>query len=548
MKLFYLIPLIFLLIIGCSSDSDDSDKASVVETEYTLLAWNDLGMHCFDGTDFAVFSILPPYNNLNAHLIKSDGSDNRHITTGVTLTYEALNYNGHINTSSAEKTNYWSYVTSLFPGAESIENVGLTGNKTPSAMPQAMTYNTLHKWWEADGIPIVNYDDDFQVNYYPMVKVVAKDSTGATLATADVVLPVSDEMDCRKCHASTAASDDAKPTPEWLDPQEDYKFNILKLHDEKHPLILSDLDALSAKGYDYNKTLYDTAKNGTPILCAACHSSNALGTTSIGNAKSLTASLHTLHADVIDPDTGLDLNNSANRSACYSCHPGAATSCLRGAMGKAVDSSGVQTMQCQSCHGNMSSVGDVNRVGWLDQPNCQVCHQNANRYESALVNGSLRAVLDNRFATTPDTPTAGKSLYRYSSGHGDLQCSSCHGSTHAIYPSSHAQDNVLSEKIQGHSGTIAECTSCHTTTPGTAEGGPHGMHSVGQQWVDEHEEVAEKGYTQCAACHGSDYRGSFLSKTFSERAFNTEEGAKSYKRGETVSCYDCHNGPDGEEY
>ena len=32
--------------------------------KYTLVAWNDLGMHCVDGKDYSVFSILPPYNNL----------------------------------------------------------------------------------------------------------------------------------------------------------------------------------------------------------------------------------------------------------------------------------------------------------------------------------------------------------------------------------------------------------------------------------------------------------------------------------------------------
>lgn len=550
MKILYMIVAVFFLI-GCSDNDDTQVEKETAKTEYTLLAWNDLGMHCFDGTDFSVFSILPPYNNLNAHLIKSDGTEDKHITADVTLTYESLNYNAHINTSSADKTNFWTYLTSLFPGATSVDDVGLTGNRTPSTVPQNMTYNALHNWWEAEGIPIVNYDDNYQVNYYPMVKVIAKDSTGAILATADVVLPVSDEMDCRKCHASTAATDDAKPAAGWenhIDALKDDKFNILKLHDEKHTISSSDLDALSAKGYDYNATLYDTAKAGTPVLCAACHSSNALGTASVGDAKSLTASLHALHAQAKDPTSGLILDDATNRSACYSCHPGEATSCLRGAMGKAVNANGEQTMQCQSCHGSMSSVGDQNRVGWLDQPNCQVCHQDTNRYESALVSGTLREVLDNRFATTPNTPTTGKSLYRYSSGHGDLQCSSCHGSTHAIYPSSHAQDNILSEKIQGHSGTIAECASCHTTTPRTNDGGPHGMHSVDQYWVDEHEEVAEKGYTQCSACHGSDYRGSFLSKTFNDRAFNIEEKIKTYIRGEAVSCYDCHNGPDGEEY
>ena len=36
---------------------------------YSLLAWNDLGMHCVDGKDYSVFSILPPYNNLHAQLV-----------------------------------------------------------------------------------------------------------------------------------------------------------------------------------------------------------------------------------------------------------------------------------------------------------------------------------------------------------------------------------------------------------------------------------------------------------------------------------------------
>ena len=550
----FLISLLAVLFSGCyettqTDDENDGTTTEVGREGYTLLAWNDLGMHCFDGSDFSVFSILPPYNNLNAHLINNEGTSNKHITSGVTLTYESLSYNGSINTVSSTKTNFWDYVSSLFPGAQSVENVGLTGNQTPSTTPQPLVYNQTHQWWEADGIPIVNRDDNNNTNYYPMVKVVAKDANGVVLAVADVVLPVSDEMDCAKCHASTVASNAAKPSAGWendADTLKDYKFNILKLHDEKHPIPQADLDTLATMGYDYNSSLYDTAKSGTPVLCAVCHKSNALGTTGVGSAKALTSSIHTLHANVTDPSSNMKLNDSANRSACYSCHPGAETECLRGAMGSAKDSYGNQTMQCQDCHGNMSSVGDVNRKGWLDQPNCQACHQNGQRYESALVGGVLRAVTDTRFATNPNTPAAGVSLYRYSTGHGDLQCSSCHGSTHAIYPSSHAADNVLSESIQGHSGTIAECTSCHTTVPSTTTGGPHGMHTVGQSWIDMHEDIAENNAAQCTACHGSDYRGSVLSKTFSARTFSVDDGrVKSYNKGDMVSCYDCHNGPDG---
>ncbi len=518
-------------------------------SNYTLLAWNDLGMHCFDGKDFSVFSILPPYNNLNAQLITKEGTSNKHVTSGVTLTYETYNYNGHVNTTSANKTNFWDYLTSLFPGATSTPNVGLTGNKAPSYVAQEMVYNATHNWFEADGIPIINYDDNNVTNYYPMVQVYAKDSAGLVLASAQIVLPVSDEMDCAKCHASNSVRDDAKPIVGWensSDALKDYKLNILALHDQKHLISQTDLDTLKGMGYNYNSSLLATAKAGTPILCASCHSSNALGTAGVGDAKPLTQALHSRHANVIDPSNGLALNSSLNRNSCYSCHPGAQTECLRGAMGAAKDSSGNQIMQCQSCHGTMSDVGNSGRTGWLDEPNCQVCHQGAERYTSALVNGSMRSVLDTRFATTPNVPASGRSLYRFSTGHGDLQCSSCHGSTHAIFPTSHAQDNVQSEQVQGHSGTIAECTACHTTTPSTTTGGPHGMHTVGQDWIRSHKDVAERNAAQCASCHGSDYRGSVLSKTFSARSLSVEGRTKAYTKGQMVTCYDCHNGPRGD--
>ena len=518
---------------------------------YTLLAWNDLGMHCFDGSDFSIFSILPPFNTLNAHLIIKDGVNNKHITSGVTLTYESYEYLGHINTSSADKTNFWDYVTALFPGSTATPDVGLTGNKTPSLTPHPMVYNPLENWYEATGIPIVNRDDDNTTNYYPMVKVVATDdATGEVLATAKVVLPVSDEMDCASCHSSVGGSSDAMPISGWVnnaDSLKDYKLNILRLHDERMPTAVVDNNAsLVEKGFFYKETLEETALSGTPVLCASCHSSNALPGTGVAGVKPLTQAIHGYHAKVGDLDV-VD-----NRDSCYACHPGSKTQCLRGAMGAATDSNGTNTMQCQSCHGNLSSVAHQDREGWYDQPNCQACHQDGKRYTSAIDDqtGLLRTLLngDTRFATNPDTPMVGTSLYRFSTGHGDLQCSACHGSTHAIFPTSHAQDNVLSTELQGHSGTIAECTACHTTVPFTEDGGPHGMHSVGEEWVKEHEYAAKDGAASCAVCHGSDYRGTYLSKTFSARSFDTDDyGVKNFDKGHMVSCYDCHNGPDGGE-
>jgi len=548
---FCIIPLIIACGEGDENGGTDAPLPNASE-KYTLSAWNDLGMHCMDGNDFSVFSVLPPYNNLHAQIKDKKGDL---VTSGITLTYEsAMGTDGKINTKSASKTNFWDYVKSLF-GATLQPNVGLTGNPMASTTPATMTFNGTHKWWEAEGIPLSPYNDDGSKNYYPVVKVVAKDSSGKVLAQAKTVLPVSDEMDCKRCHASNSAND-AKPNAGWVNDanaEKDYKYNILRLHDQKEPnAIPNNITALQDKGYDYNTSgLEATARAGTPILCAACHKTNALPNVGIGfNAgvkiPAFTEAIHGKHASVTDPITNMRLGDSNNRDSCYACHPGSETACLRGAMGDAKNTDGSSQMQCQSCHGNMANVGSSTREGWFDMPNCQACHHDGKRETSAVLNnGTLRAALDTRFATQPNTPAKGVSLYRFSTGHGNLQCEACHGSTHAIYPA-HKADNLLSESIQGHAGTIAECAACHDKVPNTATGGPHGMHPVGQSWVKGHENVAKNNKAQCKVCHGADYRGSVLSKTWTKRSFNTEWGQKNFSKGHAISCYDCHNGPNGD--
>ncbi|MBV5344946.1 MAG: hypothetical protein JZU63_05150, partial [Rhodoferax sp.] len=78
---------------------------------------------CVDGKDYSIFSILPPYNNLHAQLVNK--STGKQVTSGVTLTYEAIPDDtvattdplfGSINTTSYTKTNFWDYVTELFGG------------------------------------------------------------------------------------------------------------------------------------------------------------------------------------------------------------------------------------------------------------------------------------------------------------------------------------------------------------------------------------------------------------------------------------------------
>jgi hypothetical protein len=518
--------------------------------KFSLLAWNDLGMHCMDGKDYSMFSILPPYNNLHAQLVNA--STGKVVTTGVTLTYEAVaDTTGSINTSSATKTNFWSWSKILY-GASPAPNVGLTGFSTPSLTAKAMVFNTTNGWFEATGIPITPWDDNGAVNSYPTVKVVAKDASGKVLASITTVLPVSDEMTCAACHASRPTTETnrariaAKPVAGWVNDANleiDWKKNILRLHDEKQAGNAKYAAALVSKGLPNG--MYRSALAGTPTLCATCHASNALPGTGVTGISTLTSALHTQHSTVLDPTNQLALNASNNRNSCYMCHPGTVTKCLRGAMGDAVDANGNATMGCQSCHGSMSKVGDPTRVGWLQEPNCQACHFDGKRTTSAVdAAGNLIKPTDTRFATNPNTPAAGYSLFRFSKGHGGIQCEACHGATHAEYPSSEANDNLESIALQGYAGTVRECTVCHSTVPMTANGGPHGMHTIGSSWVSRHGDMVESsGSATCAACHGADFRGSPLAQVKVARTYSVEGRTVNFVAGKNVGCYDCHNGP-----
>ena len=525
-------------------------------TGYTLVGWNNLGMHCMD-SDYSIFSILPPYNTIEAQLVDASGNLVKS-GSGVTVTYQAIaDPTGSINTSSAGKTNFWQHVLALF-GASPAVDAGLAGSAMPGAAnaPQPMGFDATQNLFQATGIPVTPYDDANTKNYYPMMRLTAKNASGTMMATTDIVLPVSDEMDCKVCHASNS-SPAAMPFTGWVndpDPERDYRLNVLKLHDDINAGSAIYPGALAAKGYNAAGLYPTVIQDGKPILCAACHSSEALGTASYPGVPPLTQAVHSRHANVTDPTNGMTLNASDNRSACYRCHPGSTTKCLRGVMGNSVAADGSMAMQCQNCHGPMSAVGASTRTGWLMEPNCQGCHTgtavNNNgqiRYTSALeANGQPRIAVDQTFATTPDKPAAGLSLYRFSSGHGGLECSACHGSTHAEFPSSHDNDNIQSLQIQGHSGPLVECASCHPNGVSTVNGGPHGMHPVGQSWISGHKDAAENNASACRACHGTDYRGTVLSRSLADRTLNTDFGTKQFWSGFQIGCYTCHSGPSND--
>jgi hypothetical protein len=520
-----------------------------------IVAWNDLGMHCMD-PDFSVFSLLPPYNTMNSQLIvngvlQTPGS-------GYTVTYSAaLDPSGSINRTSIGKTNFWEYARQLF-GVTVPPDVGLAGfgMPGPSNAPQPMSFDPAWSWFHAVGIPITPIDDALQPSPYNLMNVVARNGAGQIVASTVTTVPVSQEMTCSECHGSYS-NPAARPAAGWVhdpDPVRDDRLNILRLHDERQAGDPQFASALEAADYSPAGLYATVVTDGVAVMCDRCHFSNALGMGMLG-IEPMTEAMHGLHARVAD-QSGERLDDMPLRSACYTCHPGSVTKCLRGAMGKAIGPGGDYSMQCQSCHGSMSAVGAPGRNGWFEEPTCQNCHtgtatlnNGSLRYTSAFDSpGHLRQAVSNRFATTPDVPVPGYSLYRFSSGHGDLQCSACHGSPHAIYPTSEANDNLQSQSIQGHEGTLLDCNACHPTLEDQQIQGPHGMHPVNSKWViDIHGDLAENSLAGCLACHGTDARGTVLSHAEGNRTYATPFGVKQFWRGFQVSCFACHNGPASSE-
>ena len=509
---------------------------------YSLLAWSELGMHCDDGKDYSIFSILPPYNVVHAQLIKI-GEPPVPITTGVNITYQAMaDATGSINTISSTKTNFWTYARKLFL-ARLRPDVGLAGYKVQSLTPNNMSFITSESFWEALGIPTVNYDDSGNFQPLPMAQIVGKSTAGTTLASTSVVLSVSDEISCNVCHASNS-DPAAEPARGWVndpDPWRDTKLNILRKHDDRFD-ISPYLAQLRANGYKYRRTLFATANGGTPVLCAACHSDNALGFPGLPGIGAEASDMHTLHGPQILQSNGLTLDQNSlisDANSCYICHPGQTTKCKRGAMNATL---------CSSCHGNLTYTGMASRNPWIIEPSCQMCHNTSQRFTTTFdTNGQWRQTTDTTFATNDNVPVTGANLFRFSKGHGGVFCSACHGSPHAEYPSLDANDNVAPIALQGYAAKITECSVCHTA--GMAAGGldgPHGLHVVGQKWVDAHPDYVEHhGYQACAYCHGSDYRGLPLSATKVARTFRVDDGNKSFAADHQFNCYDCHNGPNG---
>ncbi|MGH1462687.1 MAG: hypothetical protein ACRBB6_11675 [Neptuniibacter sp.] len=462
----------------------------------------------------------------------------------------------------------------------------------------------------AEGIPILPVTDNGWENAYPLMQVTAvskgSDPSVSTnhLASVRATVPVADEADCQACHANQDICDQAGTEVgmvcsgiasdlvdlDGFEPLESIseapgatalqrvlnasKINILRLHDAKHD------------------TQLDQQRQ---IVCASCHYSPALDLAQLGPTDtagkeqtqhdSMSRVMHKHHADtgefpLMPPPVdefgnkrSLAEANEVLGETCYACHPGKRAQCLRGAMTK----SGIV---CQDCHGNMEQVGDDfsrgddKRIPWASEPGCQSCHtgdavnnmaDNSDvikaadgiRLLQAFRRGDVNATpilaLNKRFAETQD-PEGNDHLYRLSKGHGGVMCEGCHGSTHAIWPNPmlSSNDNLTSMDLQGHTGTLTECDTCHEPgSLGLTMDGPHGMHPVNDfNWTKNHKEVAEHNGGTCKTCHGGNGEGTVLARTAVERvglckdekgSLCSSEGQKPIlAKGTEVSCTLCH--------
>ncbi len=178
----YYLPAIF---------NNNSNNNNNTKNAYVVLAWNDLGMHCYN-RNFQDLGVLPPFNNLWAQVIKV-GDPPQVITTGIEVTYEFPN-----NTDSVSKSNFWTYAQKLFGLPSPLPaNVGLTGK----GLKGTMDLDGDH--FKVDGIPLTEFQDTAPTTPYPfqLATVIVRDAqTKVELARTITVSPVSTEMHCDTCH------------------------------------------------------------------------------------------------------------------------------------------------------------------------------------------------------------------------------------------------------------------------------------------------------------------------------------------------------------
>ena len=288
-------------------------------SEYVVFAWNDLGMHCANAS-YDTGVILPPYNTIWAQVLKR-GNPPELVTTGLSVEYRVVN-----NTQSSSKGSFWQFwqfAKELF-GVTLATDKGL--NLVDPSISNGLSGTMVAKGdhFQVNGIPLTPIDDSGVWNPFQVIEVTVKNSKGTVVAQTRTTIPVSDEINCAKCH-----NGNSNPM-----------LDVLQKHDKN--------EGTNLVGQQ-------------PVLCASCHGSPALGQSGRGTSgKYLSEAIHGYHAN--------------KKASCYDCHPGTKTQCSRSLAHTAADGN------CSNakCHGSMATMAAAitnnTKVPWVNEPKCVSCH------------------------------------------------------------------------------------------------------------------------------------------------------------------------------
>ncbi len=442
---------------------------------YTVIARNDLGMHCACPT-FAGFLLLPPFNTIRVQVLKKGSDSVSVVSSGITVSYSLAEETDASLQTDPYFSQWITYSPKLFPGFQPVVNgkvqgiagYGITGNAT---------YDSQSMSWIAKGIPaypVTTGDPTKDIMVDPLggpnrdpyitANVTVKDSTGTVIGTTSTVVPVA-FGGCCSCHLKLAAANGYPQTPAG-------SFAYLGyMHGNN--------------GSKINFAYIDPDGDGVggPIRCSWCHWDPAMGESKAPglpnvwpNYKILPGANFTsadikvsqysfsdvLHRFHVQDSLVLSQYDPNVANNCYDCHPGNNVNCYRGLH------KGKTAIWCTDCHGNLNQ-----RVatGQLAQPwqesTLPTCYAPAKGITSAFA----------CHAAVPQTTwTSGFGGY-YINGRGGmgshvLLCESCHGSAHAEAPSTMSLDNVENAAIHTSLGTtfpsgvdktyaLGACTVCH---------------------------------------------------------------------------------------
>ena len=287
------------------------------------------------------------------------------------------------------------------------------------------------------------------------------------------------------------------------------------------------------------------------MLCNDCHGDME----QVGNDFSAGVSpdnpgAFVLGGDFYDPNDPQPRVPWANEPGCGSCHTGTATDNLAGTPETITNTRDID--------GNVDGIR-LRQAYRSDDPKATPIVPTNKRFAEPAV----PTMYANADGSTFANPGAGNpQLYRVSTGHGGVMCEGCHGATHAEWPNGNpnANDNVAANQLQGHTGPIVECDTCHTNVnnlsrDATANSlkGPHGMHVVGANTdfaTGKHKEKLEEGQNKdaCRDCHGQNGEGTVLSRMAKDReleckedtAFCPDGKTALFPKGHAVGCVECH--------